>query len=464
MAGEVIREVVIKARIETDGSAMKGVNAETAKAKENAKGLTEEAKKHKRAIEEAKQAASLAAVQQKAEIQQQAAARKAAHQQAAADQKAALQAETAARKAAAAEETALLKEAARQRKIIADEEKRQFDEMRRRKNADLADEKKAQGNRGAFGLEGAPKGFGGVATVTIAATTAFLSAPRVLGAAAEEVKGIRADIAGGSTAQGGGLFTQAGNAFEEALGLKSGEIGKSIIEGFTGRSIPGLSGASSPFIATEPPKPGGPSPEEILAKEIAALQQKKQLQDELTRIERDAMKSQLEAAKEARSLAEQQLKTITESINRAKEEFGLMNRRDQQTAIDIAEKIKSGGVGSLTEQELEFANKNSAFKGVLADEARANADTAGFDRIAAALGLDRKQQEAEAEVRAKVTFENDINVRIMDAEKIGEQIAAELAPKLEEQTRRMLAFIEDEIKKNEQRRKMGGGNRVVPNF
>jgi hypothetical protein len=133
----------------------------------------------------------------------------------------------------------------------------------------------------------------------------------------------------------------------------------------------------------------------------------------------------LERTKAERELIDEQRRRI----DAAREEFGLMDVREKQATRDIAQRIAAGGVGQLSAEELKFARGNVAFRGIIAEQAKAGADAAGFAEIVKILGLDQKIAAAEAKVSAEI--EQTINIDL-DPSKIADALEERLAPLVRE--------------------------------
>lgn len=116
-------------------------------------------------------------------------------------------------------------------------------------------------------------------------------------------------------------------------------------------------------------------------------------------------------------------------IKAAREEFGLMDVREKQATLDIAKRVAAGGVGQLSSEELKFARGNVAFRGIIAEQAAAGADAAGFQEIVKLLGLDRKIAQAEAKIEAEI--KQTINVDL-DPSRLADALEERIAPLVKE--------------------------------
>jgi hypothetical protein len=134
----------------------------------------------------------------------------------------------------------------------------------------------------------------------------------------------------------------------------------------------------------------------------------------------------LERTKAERDLIEETRKRI----DAAREEFGLMDVREKQATLDIARKVAGpGGVGQLTSEELKFARGNVAFRGIMAEQAKAGADAAGFAEIVKLLGLDRKIAEAEAKISADIKQTISVD---LDPSRLADALEERIAPLVKE--------------------------------
>jgi len=134
----------------------------------------------------------------------------------------------------------------------------------------------------------------------------------------------------------------------------------------------------------------------------------------------------LERTKVERDLIEETRKRV----DAAREEFGLMDVREKQATLDIARKVAGpGGVGQLTSEELKFARGNVAFRGIMAEQAKAGADAAGFAEIVKLLGLDRKIAEAEAKITADIKQTISVD---LDPSRLADALEERIAPLVKE--------------------------------
>lgn len=125
-------------------------------------------------------------------------------------------------------------------------------------------------------------------------------------------------------------------------------------------------------------------------------------------IELDAVRQRKQAAVESLGLARQELDAVNQRISSAREEYGLSTKLEQQQLQTIAKKISTGGVQSLSGEELQFARGQQAFRQLISGAAQRN--DAGFNVIEETLGLQREQRAAQQKVLA-AEIKNEINVQ-----------------------------------------------------
>lgn len=407
MAAQTIREVVIKARLELQSGDLKAV------------------------ADQQKAAQAQASAAQKAANQQSLLEKKGVLAQEAEDHRAALKKKLEESKVAAQQETAILREAVKQRKLLRQEEA-EMASATRKEEARIRQENAA---RPAFGLEGAPKGGPiAAASVVITAAQTFLNAPKLLGPLAEQINGLKAEFQGGQMARERGIFTKPGADFWEALGL---------------------------FQPQQAPQRLGP--DELRKKEIDLLKTQKDKVEEIKREQEDLYRRQLDSIRTQKQAAEQHLKTLQDSVDRAKEEYGLLTQTQRQSVQNIAAKIKSGGVGSLSDIDLEIAQKFAGFRGLIKAESEKNADLTGFNELIRGLSGGDALDAARKKLDAVIQQEVKITAKIDAVENLGEKISEQLAPLLREQFDKAVAILAGDIKKMEAVRK-GNLGAVAPLF
>lgn len=175
---------------------------------------------------------------------------------------------------------------------------------------------------------------------------------------------------------------------------------------------------------------------EALQKQVAAQRELNGIILERTQAERDLLTEQ------------------RKRIEFAKEEFGLLDARKKQDVIALAEKVGRQGVGALTPEELDFARQNQAFRGILGDQARAAADAQGFDRVIKALGIDKQIADREAKIQAELKQFNQIN---LDPTKLAQQLEEQMAPLLKQLQTQMEQRLRVELdRQNKARQNLQG--------
>jgi hypothetical protein len=175
----------------------------------------------------------------------------------------------------------------------------------------------------------------------------------------------------------------------------------------------------------------------------------------------EALQKQVSAQRELNSIllertaAEREILAETKKrIDFAKEEFGLLDARKKADVLAMAQKIGRGGIGGLTPEDLEFARGNQAFRGILSEQAKAQADASGFGEVLKALGLDKKVAEGEAKIQAELKQFNQIN---LNPEKLAKQLEEQLDPLLKQMQVQMEQRLRIEIdRQNKARQNMQG--------
>jgi hypothetical protein len=148
-----------------------------------------------------------------------------------------------------------------------------------------------------------------------------------------------------------------------------------------------------------------------------------------------------------------------ERIANAEAEFGLMTQLEQQAVRDVSSRIKEGGIGALSGEELDFVRKNKAFAGLLEEEAKKRAQAEGFADIVAVSGAGQRIAAAEKSAQAKIDklqVLNDIQVEL-DPTKLVDEIEAKLVPRIEQLTRRSVQMMLEQIEKLEVRNRVNQG-------
>lgn len=121
-------------------------------------------------------------------------------------------------------------------------------------------------------------------------------------------------------------------------------------------------------------------------------------------------------------------------IDSAREQFGLLDAQKKQDFIGIAQKVSTGGVGSLSKQELELVQGNQAFTGLLSEQAKKSADQSGFQKIVELLELDKKLKTEERQLELSLEVKQQAEIELKGLEKPLEAHRA----KLEELMRQIL--------------------------
>lgn len=104
-------------------------------------------------------------------------------------------------------------------------------------------------------------------------------------------------------------------------------------------------------------------------------------------------------------------------LNAAQQQFGMLDATERATFKSAAEKAKEGGLGSLSKEELGLLRGNQAFQGLFQDDAMQAADAAGWKEIVDSLGLDEKikAEEAQLELNLQQKMEITADLSNIDA-------------------------------------------------
>lgn len=146
--------------------------------------------------------------------------------------------------------------------------------------------------------------------------------------------------------------------------------------------------------AMAPPVRASQSPAQI-------FEQARQGLGELAKIEEMRSGKAIEAART-------ELELIKRRTELAREEFGLSTFEERQASFDIARKIRDRGLGTLTEQELDFVRGRQGFRGAVEKFAKSNADDSGFAEFSRILGLVQEQvQKTQALQELQLTVNVD---------------------------------------------------------
>lgn len=151
----------------------------------------------------------------------------------------------------------------------------------------------------------------------------------------------------------------------------------------------------------------------------------------------------LERTKAERAIVDEERKRI----DSAREEFGLMDAGKKQAITELAQRVGRDGIGALTPEQLDFVRGNQAFRGILSDQAKQQADAAGFDAVIAALGIDKKIADAQAKIDMEV--KNAIDVKIDSSNDLAKVLEERLAPLLRDRDERILQQVKVALDKSQ---------------
>lgn len=145
------------------------------------------------------------------------------------------------------------------------------------------------------------------------------------------------------------------------------------------------------------------------------------------------------------------LKIDRDKINEARGEFGMMNRMEQQSLLEVSKKVKTGGTSSLNMAELEIARSSPLFADLLKQNGLKTADTAGFAEILKNIGVQDKLDRANAAIQTKVSQVNNLNVQLSDFSKLGDELEKKIAPMIAELNAKLLEKLDQEIERSARR-------------
>ncbi|MGC1274800.1 MAG: hypothetical protein WBC44_13925 [Planctomycetaceae bacterium] len=200
-----------------------------------------------------------------------------------------------------------------------------------------------------------------------------------------------------------------------------------------------------------------PSQFDFLSMEIEARQKHLALWQQTTDRERSLLQKDLSSYEERIRINQQIIASEEARIDAAKEQFGLLDAQRKQDFIALAEKVKAGGVGSLSKSELELVQGNSAFTGILSEEAKKSADASGFQAIIDALDLDKNIRRAESQLEINVEQQQKITLELSRMDEAEQRLVEKLRTVQEEWAEEMFQRLQNEIRKAAQRGKPPAG-------
>lgn len=170
----------------------------------------------------------------------------------------------------------------------------------------------------------------------------------------------------------------------------------------------------------------------LVAEEIALRQQQIQTLTALNEQQQTALEQELAAIQERASLAKDVLAQEQAIYDTAQKQFGLLDAQQKQDFRRIAEKVDEGGIGSLSRRELEFVRGNAAFADALDEEAMRAADASGFKEIAKMLGLSQDVADAKQELKIALDQKAEIQLELKGLNELPAKLRDELEGVLNE--------------------------------
>lgn len=188
-----------------------------------------------------------------------------------------------------------------------------------------------------------------------------------------------------------------------------------------------------------------PAQFDFLSQEVEARERHLAIVEQLNARERSALEKELSGYEERIRMNQAIIQAEEARIDAAREQFGLLDARGKQDLIRIAEKVEQGGVGSLSREELKLIQGNSAFTGILSEEAKKAADASGFKEIIESLGLNEKIEKAEAQLELNVEQQQRITLELSNIDATVEKVRLALEETQRKFAEEMLTRVKSEI-------------------
>lgn len=186
----------------------------------------------------------------------------------------------------------------------------------------------------------------------------------------------------------------------------------------------------------------GQTPLELLAAEVSTRKQHLDLMQQLNERERSMMQSDLASYDERIRLNQQIIASEKARIDAAREQFGLLDAQQKQDFIQLAQQVATQGVGSLSKRELEMVQGNAAFTGILSEEAKKAADASGFAEVVKALNLDRELRKAESQLELNVEQRQEIVLNLQQSDAQNQKVLDALEDAQRRLAEEMMAEIQ----------------------
>lgn len=162
------------------------------------------------------------------------------------------------------------------------------------------------------------------------------------------------------------------------------------------------------------------------AKRLHLLQDQLATTEALHAQERTALQKELDAINQRVGLAKQALHAEQALFETAKQQFGMLDAMGRADFKRIAEKVDENGIGSLSKRELSFVRDNAAFAPLLEDEAKRMAEVSGFKQIAQDLGLSQDIANAKNELKLAIEQKADIKLELEGLNELPNKLRHEL--------------------------------------
>lgn len=205
------------------------------------------------------------------------------------------------------------------------------------------------------------------------------------------------------------------------------------------------------------PSKGPKTAEELLAREVQLRQQQLSLLEQSHAKQKAQLQTEQQLTEERIRLNQQVIQAEEAKLDAAREQYGLLDSQEQQKFKDAAGKIKSGGLGSLSKDELKLLQGNQAFTGLFSDEAKKQADAAGFKEIIASLGLDKKLKQAEEQIELNADIQHKITLELNAVDAIEKKVREGVEDVMKKLSEEMLKRVQLEIGRAVRQAKGGGG-------
>jgi hypothetical protein len=175
-------------------------------------------------------------------------------------------------------------------------------------------------------------------------------------------------------------------------------------------------------------------PSRLLQEEAKARQQVIDGMNKQTEAQRSALQTELSLHDKRIASIQATIAAEEARIDSAREQFGLLDAQKKQDFIAIAQKAAAEGVGALSKRELELVQGNQAFTGLLSEQAKKAADESGFSKVIELLELDKKIEREERQLELSLEVKQAAEIELKGLEKPLVKFRGEL----EELTRKIM--------------------------